>query len=122
MPSSKVSLCLSSRSIRFGSRVPWPFASVTSPKRIDREGLGESRTWPNQEQAYSHWVPRKMAHLNYKFRCNFLLQLNHVQFLINKFLCYCGPCKDNSMPSQASRDWYVFIYDLPLVYMTPSRI
>ena len=43
MPSSKASLCPLSRSIRFGSRVPRPFASVTSPKRSDREGLGESR-------------------------------------------------------------------------------
>ena len=87
MPSFKASLCLSSRSIRFGSRVPRPFASVTSPKRIDRGGLRESRTWPKQEQAYSHWVPQKMAHLKYKFCCNFLLQLNHLEFLINKFVC-----------------------------------
>lgn len=70
MPSSRASFCLSSRSIRFGSLVPRPFASVTAPKRIDREESALA-----QEQAYSHWVPRKMAHLKNKFRCNFLLQL-----------------------------------------------
>ena len=63
----------SSRLKRFGTRGPWsvvshPFASDTSPKRIDREGLGKRRTGTRQvkpvvwfARAVVYWRCRSVA-------------------------------------------------------------